>query len=158
MDHVSLALSDETRQPLASTVIRRIKTRLPDHETVVLEGLDHEIQNAKARVTGRIDILNAQTLQDVSRTASANSIELHTTRYRVQEVSHCVRRIDGEMKTLNRSMKELKEDIKQDFQRLFEGNMSQKVSKNELAATVQTLVYEIVAEMVCQASKSTPQV
>ncbi|KAI4629071.1 uncharacterized protein J4E87_003331 [Alternaria ethzedia] len=138
--------------------IRRIKTRLPDHEAVVLEGLDHEIQNAKARVTSRIDILNAQTLQNVSKTASANSIELHATRFRVQEVSHCVRRIDGEMKTLNRSVKELKEDIKQDFQRLFEGNMSQMVSKNEVAATVQTLVYNMVAEMVCQTKQPLKQI
>jgi hypothetical protein len=173
----------------ASIVFRRIKTRLPDHEAVVLEGLDHDIQNAKAGVTSRVNILSAQSLQHIRKTTSAIDTELHVTRSQVHEVSHGVRLLEGETKTLNRgisevldqgtcldgkvdvldehltsihnnmlkSYKEMKEDYKQGVLRLSDC-MSQMVSRNEISAIVQTAVYSIVSDMVCQTSKSSPQV
>jgi len=165
-----------------------MKTRLPEYEAVVLEGLDHNIQNAKAGVTMRVDILSAQSLEQIRKTTSAIDTELHETRAQVHKVSQGVRLLDGETKTLNRGIsevleqgtcldgkvdvldehltlvqdnvmktcKEMKEDNKQGFLRISDC-MSTMVSKNEVAAMIQTELYKLLAsETVYRSSKSSP--
>ncbi|KAI4685099.1 hypothetical protein J4E81_008912 [Alternaria sp. BMP 2799] len=157
-------------------MLLRCRKEGSQYEAVVLEGLDYNIQNAKAGVTMRVDILSAQSLEQIRKTTSAIDTELHVTRAQVHKVSQGVRLLDGETKTLNRGIsevlkqgtcldgkvdvldehltlvqdnvmktcKEMKEDNKQGFLRMSDC-MSTMVSKNEVAAMIQTELYKLLA-------------
>ena len=84
-----------------------MRTRLPDHEAVVLEGLNDSIQNSKARVTSRIEILSARRQQDIHKTTSATGIEVHATHSEVRKVSQSVMRLEGETSNINRGIREV---------------------------------------------------
>ena len=136
--------------PSASIVFRRIKTRLPDHEAVVLKELDLHIQNAKAGVKSRIDILNARRLQDIHKGTSAIGIEVHTTRSQLCEVSQGV-------KTVMKTCQELKDEYKQGRLRLSE-LLSTVASKNDVAAIVQTEFFKLASGLMYRTSKLSPQI
>ncbi|KAI4950374.1 hypothetical protein J4E91_004256 [Alternaria rosae] len=165
VDSLKLLIEMLLRYRKDDSLVHRIKRRLPDHEAVVLEELDLHIQNAKARVTSRVDILNAQSLQYVHKTTSAIEIGMHATRSQVHVVTDALdrgfsevqdqgSRLDGKVAVLNENVtsmcnnmmktcKEMREANEQGFMRL--ADLSTVFTKG-IAAIMQTALYNLGSE------------
>ncbi|KAI4919378.1 hypothetical protein J4E90_001512 [Alternaria incomplexa] len=150
VDSLKLLIEMLLRYRKDESLFRRIKTRLPDHEAVVLKELDLHIQNAKAGVKSRIDILNARRLQDIHKGTSAIGIEVHTTRSQLCEVSQGV-------KTVMKTCQELKDEYKQGRLRLSE-LLSTVASKNDVAAIVQTEFFKLASGLMYRTSQPLQQI